>query len=127
MKSLLATLMLLNAALFVFGALQHAGIRVGPFREPVIIPASIVESICALALIWGAVAVLRWSATAVRAALIGNIVAIAGVAIGMVALAVGAGPRTESNDIYHRFMLLLAVVSLAILAAPRGRAALRRN
>jgi hypothetical protein len=31
----------------------------------------------------------------------GNAVVIAGVAIGMVALAVGAGPRTVSNDLYH--------------------------
>jgi len=127
MKPLLTILMLLNAALFVFGALQHAGIAFGSLREPVIIPASIVETICALALIWGAAAVLRRSAKATRAAVIGNVVAITGVTIGMVALAIGAGPRTENNDIYHRIMLLLAVGSLAILAAPGGRAALRRN
>ena len=55
-----------------------------------IVPASIVEIICALALVWGAVAVLRQSPKAWRAALLGNLVAILGVAIGMVSLAVGA-------------------------------------
>lgn len=61
MRQLLKTLMLANAALFVFGALQHAGVAFGPLQEPVIIPASIVELICAVALIWGAVAILRRS------------------------------------------------------------------
>jgi len=127
MKQLLTTLMLGNAALFVFGALHHAGVRIGPLHEPVIVPASIVEIICALALVWGAVAVLRQSPKAWRAALLGNLVAILGVAIGMVSLAVGAGPRTASNDLYHRIMLALAAASLLVLIVPAGRAALLRN
>ena len=127
MKQLLTTLMLANAAVFVFGALQHAGVSIGPLHEPVIVPASIVEIICALALVWGAVAVLRQSPKAWRAALLGNLVAILGVAIGMVSLAVGAGPRTASNDLYHRIMLVLAAASLLVLIVPAGRAALRRN
>jgi hypothetical protein len=35
-------------------------------------------------------------------ALIGNVVALGGVLLGMVALAAGRGPRTASNDFYHR-------------------------
>jgi len=50
MKALLAALMLGNAAVFVFGALQHAGVSIGPLHEPTIVPASIVEVFCALAL-----------------------------------------------------------------------------
>ncbi|MGI9069949.1 MAG: hypothetical protein ACR2JB_01130 [Bryobacteraceae bacterium] len=46
-------------------------------------------------------------------------------AIGMVALAVGAGPRTASNDLYHMIMLALAAVSLVILFVPAGRTALK--
>jgi len=124
---MLTVLMLANAALFVFGALQHAGVVTGPLREPVIIPASIVELLCAVALIWGVVAALTGSPKAWRATLIGNAVAIAGVAIGMVALALGAGPRTDSNDLYHRIMLALAAASLVILLVPAGRAALKRH
>ena len=86
MKQLLTILMLGNAALFVFGALQLAGVVIGSLSEPVIIPASIAELLCALALIWGVVAVLTGSLKAWRSALIGNLIAIAGVAIGMVAL-----------------------------------------
>lgn len=115
MKQLLTILMLGNAALFVFGALQHAGVVIGSLSEPVIIPASIVELLCALALIWGVVAVLTGSLKAWRSALIGNVIAITGVAIGMVALAVGAGPQTASNDLYHS------------LFVPATRAVLKRH
>jgi hypothetical protein len=127
MKQLLITLMLGNAALFVFGSLQHAGLAIGPLHEPVIIPASIVELLCALALVWGTVAILRRWPKVRRAALVANVVAITGVAIGIVALAVGAGPRTASNDLYHKVMLALAAASLVILFVPAGRAALKRG
>jgi len=126
MKSLLIALMLGNTAIFVFGALQHAGVA-RLLHEPVIVPASIVEVLCASALSWSAVAVLRHSPKAWRGAFIANLVAILGVVIGMVALAVGAGPRTASNDLYHRIMLALATTSLVILFLPAGRTALRRN
>jgi hypothetical protein len=53
MKPLITALMLGNAALFVFGALQHAGVAIGLLHEPVIIPASVVQVLCALALSWG--------------------------------------------------------------------------
>ena len=119
--------MLGNAALFVFGALQHAGVVIGSLSEPVIIPASIVELLCALALIWGVVAVLTGSLKAWRSALIGNVIAITGVAIGMVALALGAGPRTASNDLYHSIMLASAAASLVTLFVPATRAVLKRH
>src|SRR5260370_31493971 len=126
-KPLLTALMLGNAALFVFGALQHAGVAIGSLHEPVIVPASVVEVVCALALSLGAAAVLKQSPKAWRAAFLGNLVAILGVAIGMVALAAGAGPRTASNDLYHGIMLALATASLVILLVPAGRTELRRN
>lgn len=127
MKPLITALMLGNAALFVFGALQHTGVAIGSLHEPVIVPASVVEMLCALALSWGAVAVLKQSLKAWRAAFIGNLVAITGVVIGLVALAVGAGPRTASNALHHKIMLVLATASLVILILPAGRKALRRN
>ena len=75
----------------------------------------------------GSAEVLKQSMKARRAAFIGNLVAIIGVAIGMVALAVGAGPRTASNHLYHGIMLALATASLVILLVPVGRAELKGN
>ena len=111
----LAWITAVNAALFWFGAVQHAGIAVGPFHEPRIVPAAIVEAICGAALAYAAAALVRRTATARRATIIGNLIALVGVAVGLVALAMGAGPRTPSNDLYHRLMLAAIGVSFMLL------------
>ncbi len=125
MKTLLALLMIANAALFIFGAVQHAGVAIGPFHEPRIIPAAIVETICALSLLLGAAAVLSQSMNLWRTALVTNLVALAGVLLGIAALAAGAGPRTASNDLYHRIMLVVIGACLVILFY--GRSMLKRR
>jgi hypothetical protein len=53
--------------------------------------------------------------------MITNFVALSGVLLGIAALAAGAGPRTASNDLYHRVMLLLIVASVLILFFGRSR------
>lgn len=121
MKTLVAFLMIGNAALFLFGAIQHAGIALGRFHEPRIIPAAIVEAICGLSLLWGVAGLLRNSRTRWQAALIANFVALGGVLLGIAALAAGAGPRTSSNDLYHRLMLVLIGASLLGLLFVRSR------
>lgn len=113
--------MIFNGALFLFGALQHAGIALGPFHEPRIIPAAVVETICAASLLAGAAALFRALRKRWHFALIGNLVALSGVLLGMVALAVGAGPRTASNDWYHRIMLTLIAAAILILVLDRRR------
>jgi hypothetical protein len=112
MRRFLGLLMIANAGLFFFGALQHAGVPIGHFHEPRIVPATVVETICAAFLVWGGVALLAYTHAPWRNSLIGNLVALAGVLLGMVALAAGRGPRTTSNDLYHRIMLILIAVSL---------------
>lgn len=52
--------------------------------------------------------------------------AIAGIVLGMISLAVGAGPRTRSNDIYHSIMLLLIVVD-SFLLLTKGKDAFRED
>ena len=116
-----AGLMIANAAIFFFGGVQHAGITIGRFHEPLIIPAAIVEAVCGLCLLWGAIALLRSSRTRWRLALITNLIAFGGVLLGIAALAVGAGPRTASNDLYHRVMLILIGAVTLILCFGRSR------
>jgi hypothetical protein len=125
MKTVAGWLMVANAALFFFGAVQHAGIAVGSFHEPFIIPAAIVETLCGLCLLWGAAALFRNSKTGWRTALMMNVVALGGVLLGIAALASGAGPRTASNDLYHRIMLLIGA-GLLILFVGRSRFNQRR-
>jgi len=122
MKSLAGWLMAANGALFFFGAAQHAGVAIGPFHEPRILPAAIVETVCGVSLLWGAVALFRGWKRSRGTALIANSVALSGVLLGIAALAVGAGPRTASNDLYHRLMLVLIVAATLILFVQRRRA-----
>jgi hypothetical protein len=119
MKTMAGLLMTGNAALFFFGAIQHAGIAIGMFYEPVILPAAIVESVCGFCLLAGAIALFHdrsyW-----RVAVTTNFIALGGVLLGIAALAAGAGPRTASNDLYHRIMLVLIGASLLILLYGRS-------
>jgi hypothetical protein len=120
MRILLGCVMISNAALFFFGALQHAGIAIGRFHEPRIVSATIVESLCGFSLLWGAGVVFGHSPVEWRTALIANIVPLGGVLLGMAALAAGRGPRTASNDLYHHIMLALIGASLLILFFARS-------
>ena len=121
-RMLLAGVMISNAALFFFAALLHAGIALGRLHEPQIIPATIVEVICGTFLARGALAVFNHWAGERGLAWTGNLVALGGVALGMAALAAGRGPRTASNDLYHRLMLALLAASFVILFLMRNSA-----
>jgi len=120
MKIFLGCVMIANAILFFFGALQHAGIAIGRFHEPRIIPAAMVESLCGLSLIWGVAAVFFHSHVAWRTVMIANLIPLGGVLLGMAALAAGRGPRTASNDLYHHIMLVLIGASLLVLLFARS-------
>ena len=117
------------AATFFFGALLHLGGRVplgfAVLDEPGILPATIVESLCGSALAVAAFAVLARKGWAWTAATTAHAFALGGVLLGIAALAVGAGPSTELNTIYHRVMLITLTAVLAVLLSPSGRTALR--
>jgi hypothetical protein len=121
----------LYAVTFFLGALLHLGVRIPlgfvVLAEPQIIPATIVEGLCGLGLAVGAYAALTgrsWVWSAVTGA---HAFALGGVLLGITALALGAGPSTELNTIYHRVMLVALVVGLVVPLAPIGRAALGRG
>jgi hypothetical protein len=115
MRTILGFIMISNAFLFLFGAIQHTGTGIGRFHEPKIIPAAIVETLCTLFLLWGGIAILSHSSGGWNIALTGNLVALGGVLLGMAMLAAGRGPRTASNDFYHHVMMVLIGASLLML------------
>jgi len=77
--------------------------------------------LCRLCLLWGAIALFRGSRRRWVTALIANLVALGAVFLGMAALAIGAGPRTARNDLYHRMMLILIAAVILILLFGRAR------
>jgi len=115
---------------FFFGALLHLGWRIPlgftVLSEPRILPATVVEGLCGLALAVAVSAVLTHVSWAWTAAFAAHSFALGGVLLGMGALAVGAGPSTDLNAIYHRVMLVALVAVLTLLLSPAGRTALRR-
>jgi hypothetical protein len=118
------------AATFFFGALLHLGVTIplgfAVVEEPVILPATIVEGLCGVALAVAAFAVLTRRELAWPIALAAHAFALGGVLLGITALALGAGPSTELNSVYHRVIVVALVAVLALLLSPAGRSALRR-
>ena len=104
--TMIVVLTALYAVTFLLGALLHLGVRIPlgftVLAEPRIVPATIVEGLCSLFLAGGAYATVArraWVWSAVTAA---YAFALGGVLLGMAALAMGPGPSTELNTIYHR-------------------------
>jgi hypothetical protein len=124
-------LSVIYAATFFFGALLHLGVRIplgfAVLAEPEILPASIVESLCGVALLFSAFAVLTRARFAWTASIVANAFALGGVLLGVAALAAGGGPNTDLNTIYHRVMLVALVAALALLVTPTVRTALSRT
>jgi hypothetical protein len=114
--------------LFLFWAPLHLGLEIPlgfrVFAEPRIIPAFIVESVCGVVLAISAVALYTHRLWAWKALVTAHVLAFLGVILGMTALALGRGPRTVSNDIYHNILLILIVTNLVLLQRPSVQNAL---
>jgi hypothetical protein len=128
--AILTIVIILEALTFFFFGFLHSGVRLSlgfaVLQEPRIIPAMIVESLCGLLLSGSAFAVAARKSWSWTACVLAHAFSIGGVLLGMAALALGAGPRTELNDIYHRTILILLVFVLIYLFTPAGKGVLGR-
>ena len=119
------------AVTFLVGALLHLGVRIPAGAEVLaesrIFPASVVEGLCGFFLAAGAYAALTGRTWAWPALIVAHGFALGGVLLGVAALAVGAGPSTELNEVYHRVMLVALAAGLVLLLAPVGRTAFGRG
>ncbi len=109
-RIIISTFVVFATVTFIIAALSHLQLTLSlGIAEPKIIPAAIVEVLCALFFINGAFRIFTNSKSAWRATFFAHAFAIDGIILGMISLAVGAGPRTKANDLYHSIMLLLIV------------------
>ena len=124
-------LVVLEAITFLVGALLHLGVRIplgfAVLVEPRIPDAVIVEGLCGLFLSVGAYAMFTRKAWAWAALVAAHVFAVAGVLLGIGALAVGLGPTTELNYVYHRTILVVLVAGLVLLWTPSVKEALGRG
>ena len=124
MTSVLRLLMATEALTFLIGAGLHLGIPLFGLDEPPIGPAVLVEALCGTFLATGAwwYSRVSWGTSV---ALSAHALAIAGVLLGMAALAAGRGPSTPLNTLYHRTILIALIGTVVmVLAHRRSRAAL---
>jgi hypothetical protein len=107
---ILGTLLVALPICFLVGAVTHTGVQiplgVTTLDEPTIVPAAIVESVIAAAFTVAAFARFSGRPYARIALRIALRVGIAGVLLGMAALALGRGTRTELNDVFHVVALI---------------------
>lgn len=131
MASVIAAVAALEAGTFLIGAVSHLAVRIplgfATLAEPRIMPAAIVEGLCAAVLAASAGAVAIRHARAWMAVVVAQAISLAGVLLGIAALAAGQGPHSEVNDIYHRVMVVALLAGLALLATPTAKKALHRR
>src|SRR6266516_865734 len=123
--TVIGVLMVLEAVTFLLAAMLHLGIQFPlGFSEPQIIPATIVEGLCGIFLAVSAYGVIARKTWAGGGAIAADVLGVAGVRLGIIALALGASTSTEVNTAYHRTILVVLVVVLALLLTPGARAEL---
>jgi hypothetical protein len=124
----LRVLVVVESLAFLLWAPLHMGVELPlgfiTLAEPRIVPAFIVETLCGLVLAASAYALYTRKPWAWSALVGAHIFAFLGVLLGITALALGRGPRTLSNDIYHTVLIILFTVSLILLRMPTVRSAL---
>ncbi len=116
--AIMRVLAVFEAAIFLLAALQHLGLSISLgftlLAEPRIIAAALVEGSSGLLFVVSAYALFSGRGWARAAALAAHVYALAGVLLGIFSLALGFGPRSLTNDIYHMVMLLLIMPGLAL-------------
>ena len=122
----ISVLIVVEAISFLLAALLHLGIQFPlGFSEPPNRYAAIVEGLCWLFLSLSLYAMFARKTWTWRAAVAAHIFAVVGVLLGI--YATSRGPGDEANFIYHRVILVVLVIVLALLATPGARAALGRS
>lgn len=104
-------LLLLEAATFVGASLIHQGVLVGGYRHQ---QASVAEAVIAIVLACGLL--LTWTPIpwARRAAIGSQAFGIVGVLVGLFTIAIGVGPRSGPDLVYHGGILATLIAGLAI-------------
>lgn len=104
-------LLAFQAVLFAAASLVHAGVVLGGYEHS---RAAIAEGVIALVLLAGLVASLARPASARTLALGAQGFALLGTLVGAFTIAVGVGPQTTADHVFHAVLLTLLVSGLAV-------------
>ena len=121
-------LVVFETVAFLLAALLHLGARIpvgfAILATDRILPAAIVEGLAGLVFAVSAYAVFTRTTWAWPVAIVAHAFALAGILLGMWAIAAGFGPHSVLNDTYHRVMLVVLLAGLALLLTPSAKAVL---
>ena len=127
----LLILIAFDAASLLLGSAAHLGLEIPlgfvTIDEPRIIPATIVEATCGLALTFAGWSILTRQQRSWTAAIGAHTIALGGVTLGIVATTLGDGPRSQLNDIYHQVMIGTLTAGFLLLSTADVKGALGRN
>lgn len=104
-------LLAFQAALFAAASLVHAGVLLGGHEHS---RAAIAEGVIALALLAGLIASLVRPASTRTIALVTQGFALLGTLVGTFIIAVGVGPQTTADYVFHAVLLALLVSGLVV-------------
>jgi hypothetical protein len=110
------SLMLLESMTFLAAAAIHAGLLVGGYEHR---EARIAETVIAAVLLAGVIVASFGPVWARRAGLVAQGFALAGTVVGIITIAVGIGPRSFADIIYH--VIILCVLIYGVILAVRAR------
>jgi hypothetical protein len=105
--------LLVEAATFVLAALTHAGVLVTGYEHQ---EAQIAESVIAGVLLVGFVVTLVRPAWSRQAGVAAQGFALLGTLVGLTTIAVGIGPRTVPDVVYHVAIVLVLIWGLLLAA-----------
>jgi hypothetical protein len=116
------TLLFVEAVVFAVAALVHFGVLVDGYQHA---QARLAESLISVTLLGGLAVGLLRPAWARSAALVAQGLALLGTLVGMAMIAIGVGPRTIPDVVYHVGIVIVLVWGLTVAqrAAPETRAA----
>lgn len=109
--------LLVEGFAFVMAALMHFGLLVSGYAHR---QASIAESVIACVLLAGVVVSFARPTATMRAGLVAQAFALLGTLVGIFTIAVGVGPRTVADIVYH--ILIVILLATGIVVIMRGRA-----
>ena len=109
-------LLLVEGATFLVAASVHAGLLVSGYEHP---EAQTAETVIAVALLGGAGLTLLWPTAARSIGLAVQGFALLGTCVGIAMVAIGVGPRTVPDVIYHAGILTMLVYGLVVTARAR--------
>ncbi|MGN9846001.1 hypothetical protein ACTMTI_48575 [Nonomuraea sp. H19] len=115
LRKALGGLSLFYALIFSLAALLHAGLVFGALRQPVIVPAVVVEILCAAAMLAGAFGALAGRRWAWDGLIYTHTAALAGVLMGI--LAVALRPAELGNPLLTWYHGTIAAALAAGLSA----------